>query len=257
MPIQRDRSGSGDLPRHVVLIPDGNGRWARRQGKPISEGHRQGARAVEGFLKACRSLAVPVATVWAFSTENWGRNPAEIGAIMRLIDFYLRRNRKRFREEQMRLRHVGRRDRIAEHYPHLAGLIRDLEAETREYGRQTLNLALDYGGRDEVVRAVRRIVAAGERPEGITWERLDDCLDTAGQPEVDLIIRTSGEQRLSGILPLQSVYAELLFIPRLLPELTEADFTEAMQAFAQRDRRFGRRPGCGGDLPPGGGDDEA
>jgi len=242
MPAEQNPiDSSTSLPRHVVLIPDGNGRWAAERGKPVREGHRQGARAVEGFLRACRSLQIPVATIWAFSTENWGRETLEVGAIMRLVDFYLRRNRKRFRKEQMRFCQIGRRDRLTTRYPRLAELIRALEEETRDYDRYTLNLAIDYGGRDEVIRAVRRLVEASPEPEAVTWGRLSESLDTAGQP--DLIIRTSGEHRLSGILPLQSAYAELLFIPRLLPELTEEDFTQAMLGFANRDRRFGLRPG--------------
>ncbi|MCK4412323.1 MAG: di-trans,poly-cis-decaprenylcistransferase [Candidatus Eisenbacteria sp.] len=242
MPAQQHTGSSRALPRHVVLIPDGNGRWALQHGKPAAAGHLQGARSVEGFLKACRKLQIPVATVWAFSTENWGREGVEVKAIMRLVDFYLRRNRARFRKEQMRFRHLGRRDRLAERYPRLMELIRMLEEETRDYRRYTLNLALDYGGRDEVLRAVRRLVGESERPEAVTWERLRESLDTADQPDVDLIIRTSGEHRLSGILPLQSIYAELLFIPRLLPELSEKDFTEALLGFTNRDRRFGLRP---------------
>jgi len=231
------------VPRHVVLIPDGNGRWAERQGRPVAEGHLQGARAVEAFLRVCRDWGIAVATVWAFSTENWGRHEGEVVAIMRLVDIYLRKNRPRFRNERMRFRHLGRRDRIAARFPRLARLLVELEEETRAFDRYALNLALDYGGRDETLRAVAALAAEGCAPEDLTWERLSGRLDTAGQPDPDLIIRTSGEHRLSGILPLQSIYAELIFIPRLLPELDESDFREAFREFAARDRRFGLRPG--------------
>jgi undecaprenyl diphosphate synthase len=225
-----------------VLIPDGNGRWAREHGRPVPEGHLQGARAVEAFLRVCRDWRISVATVWAFSTENWGRSRAEVDAIMRLIGIYLRRNRPRFRREGMRFRHVGRRDRLAGSHPGLARLIEQMEAETRDLTTYTLNLALDYGGRDEALRAVRKMVEAGTPPAEVTWERLADALDTASQPDPDLILRTSGEHRLSGILPLQSVYAELVFVPRLLPDMTEEDFREAIREFARRKRRFGLRP---------------
>ncbi|MFH1142926.1 MAG: polyprenyl diphosphate synthase [Candidatus Eisenbacteria bacterium] len=230
------------LPRHVVLIPDGNGRWAEGQGRPVAEGHLQGARAVESFLRVCRDWNIPVATIWAFSTENWGRNEAEVTAIMRLVDLYLRKNRGRFKREQMRFRHLGRRDRIAARFPRLSGLITELEEETREHERYALNLALDYGGRDEVLRAIARLANERGPLADITWKDLERSLDTAGQPDPDLIIRTSGERRLSGILPLQSIYAELIFIPRFLPEMKALDFQEAFREFAARDRRFGTRP---------------
>jgi undecaprenyl diphosphate synthase len=233
------------LPQHVVLIPDGNGRWAAEHGKPIAEGHLQGARSVEAFLRVCRDWRVPVATVWAFSTENWGRSAREVDAIMRLIDLYLRRNRTRFQREGMRLCHVGRQDRLRKQYPKLFRLLGALQEETRDYAPFTLNLALDYGGRDELLRAVRQILAEGCSPEGLTWERIASALDTAGQPDPDLIIRTSGESRLSGIYPLQATYAELIFYPRLLPEMGEEQFRDALRQFSERQRRFGLRPESG------------
>lgn len=235
------------VPAHIALIPDGNGRWATEHGLPVSEGHRRGARAVEGFLRVCREWGVRYATVWGFSTENWMRGQREVDAIMRLVGIYLRRNRKRFARDGMRFRHVGRRDRLKRDYPKLHQLFRTLEAETREYRPNTLNLALDYGGRDEVLRAMRSIAAEGIPAEEIVWETVAARLDTAGQPDPDLVLRTSGEQRLSGILPLQSVYAELIFAPKLLPDMEEEDFRAAIREFARRERRFGARQGaeCG------------
>ncbi|MBM3317246.1 MAG: di-trans,poly-cis-decaprenylcistransferase [Candidatus Eisenbacteria bacterium] len=244
MGAARDPAPPERLPRHIVLIPDGNGRWAAERGKPTPEGHLAGARAVEAFLRVCRDWGVRVATVWAFSTENWERSGGEVDAIMNLIALYLRRNRGRFEREDIRLRHIGRRDRIAHRYPRLDGLMARIEGETRGHDRFALNLALDYGGRDEALRAVGRLLARGCPPEELTWERLSDCLDTAGQPDPDLVIRTSGELRLSGILPLQAAYAELVFPPRLLPEMREEDFREAIREFARRERRFGGRPGA-------------
>jgi undecaprenyl diphosphate synthase len=232
----------------VVLIPDGNGRWASEHHRPIIEGHRRGAQAVEGFLRVCRDWGIHFATVWGFSTENWARSRLEVDAIMRLVGIYLRRNRKRFRRDGMRFHHVGRRDRLAERFPDLIKLFAALEEETKGNEPFTLNLALDYGGRDEAVRAVRTLIGQGVPAAEVTWERLAGCLDTASQPDPDLVIRTSGEHRLSGILPLQSAYAELVFTPRLLPEMSEEDFREAIREFTRRERRFGARAALAGGL---------
>ena len=229
------------LPEHVVLIPDGNGRWASAKGKPVPEGHRKGAQAVESFLRACRDWQIPHATVWAFSTENWSRGKLEVAAIMRLVEISLRKNKGKFKRDGVRFRHLGRKDRIAREYASLANLMEELERETERNGPFNLNLALDYGGRDEWVRAVRRLVEQGTAPEEISWECLSEFLDTAEIPDPDLIIRSSGERRLSGILPMQSVYAEIVFVSRFLPELTEDDFREAIRDFSSRHRRFGSR----------------
>ncbi|MCK4303898.1 MAG: di-trans,poly-cis-decaprenylcistransferase [Candidatus Eisenbacteria sp.] len=229
------------LPKHVVLIPDGNGRWAREHGKLVAEGHRRGAEAVKAFLRVCRDWGIPFATVWGFSTENWERSNLEVKAIMRLVEISLRRNRGTFKRDGMRFLHVGRRDRIARSYPSLAKLFSDMEQETEDYKPFTFNLALDYGGRDEMLRAIKKLLEAGLQPKDLTWEGLAVCLDTAGQPDPDLVIRSSGEHRLSGILPLQSVYAEIAFLPQFLPELQEEDFREVIRDFGHRERRFGRR----------------
>ena len=230
------------LPRHVVLIPDGNGRWARRMGLPIAEGHRRGAKAVEEFLKVCRDWKVPYATIWGFSTENWARSAGEVRAIMQLVEGALRRNRKNFKRDGIRFWHLGRRDRIAEQYPRLHRLLLNLIEETRENRPFHLNLALDYGGRDELVRAIHAAVANGEDLTRVSWASIEAHLDTHGQPDPDLIIRSSGEHRLSGILPLQAAYAEMVFVDRCLPELGAEAFREALREFAAHDRRFGCRP---------------
>jgi undecaprenyl diphosphate synthase len=230
------------LPKHVVLIPDGNGRWAKQRGIPVLEGHRRGAQAVQAFLTVCRDWGIPVATVWAFSTENWKRDSVEVKGIMQLVEAYLRRNRKRFSQDGVRLQHVGNREDLKSRNPRLFELLGTLSEETVKNEPFTLNLALDYGGRDEVVRAIKRIVSAELNPEQITWESIAGVLDTAGQPDPDLIIRTSGEQRLSGILPLQAAYAEINFVETLLPDMREEDFRQAIRVFGSRERRFGGRP---------------
>lgn len=230
------------VPEHIVLIPDGNGRWATAHGCPTAEGHRKGAEAVESFLKVCRDWQVSIATIWGFSTENWSRSRIEVDAIMGLVEMLLRRNRKGFKRDGLRFCHLGRKDRIAGRYRRLGSLLAELEAETAGCKVFTLNLALDYGGRDEVVRAVRRLLAEGSFPDELVWEDLEKKLDTAGQVDPALVIRSSGEQRLSGILPLQSAYAEMVFMDRLLPDLGEDDFRQAIREFAHRERRFGGRP---------------
>lgn len=227
--------------RHVVLIPDGNGRWAHQRGLPTLRGHEKGVEAIEKFLKVCRDFKIEVATVWAFSTENWRRQPDEVAGIMGLIEMMLTDNWESFTKEGVRVVQLGRKDRIAAKYPQLAELIRKVEENTVQNTAQTLNVALDYGGRDEMVRAVRGMLGAKVKAEDIDEDLLLSHLDTDGQPDPDLIIRTSGEKRLSGILPLQSVYSELYFCPLLLPDLTEEAVIDAFRDFAERKRRFGRR----------------
>lgn len=227
---------------HVVLIPDGNARWARTHNLPILEGHRRGAEAVKRFLNVCREQKIQVATVWAFSTENWRRPKVEVDGIMNLVYLTLRQNREDFHKNRMRLVTLGRKDRIRSGYPRLSRYIAKLEEETRDYSDFTLNIAIDYGGRDEIVRALGRLVESGVPADAVGYETLQSYLDTNGQADPDLIIRTSGEMRLSGILPLQSEYAELYFTPVLLPDLREEDVLQAFQEFLARQRRFGTRP---------------
>ena len=234
-------SGLSKSLRHVVLIPDGNGRWAHQRGLPTLSGHEKGVEAIEKFLKVCRDFEIEIATVWAFSTENWNRDPDEVAGIMGLIEMMLTDNCESFAKEGVRVVQLGRKDRIAKRYPQLAGLIRKVEKETRPHSAQTLNLALDYGGRDEMLRAIQEIMGEQVSPDEIDEDLLLAHLDTAGQPDPDLIIRTSGESRLSGILPFQSVYSELYFCPLLLPDLTEEAVQDAFRDFAERKRRFGRR----------------
>jgi undecaprenyl diphosphate synthase len=230
------------LPKHVVLIPDGNGRWAKQRRLPVLEGHRRGAQAVQTFLTVCRDWRIPIATVWAFSTENWSRDAGEVKGIMQLVEAYLRKNRKRFSQDGVRFQHIGNSDDLRLRNPRLFELLTAIGEETVKNEPFTLNLALGYGGRDEVVRAVKRLIAAGRNPEEVTWECVASMLDTAGQPDPDLIIRTSGEQRLSGILPMQAVYAEINFVETLLPDMGEKEFREAIRVFGSRERRFGGRP---------------
>lgn len=226
---------------HVALIPDGNGRWATAHKLSTNEGHVRGAESVEAFLNVCKRYKVAVATVWAFSTENWRREEEEVQGIMYLVQRVLESKRSRFKKNGVRVKIIGRRDRIQERFPSVAKFLAEIETETKSYGPLTFNLALDYGGRDEIVRAIRKLVSKGVKETEVTWETICSALDTEGLPDPDLIIRTSGEQRLSGLMPLQSEYAELHFIPALLPDVTEAVYERAFVEFAKRQRRFGGR----------------
>lgn len=225
------------VPRHLVIIPDGNRRWARGNGVSKRQGHRRGAEVVERIVWQCRDWGVRILTLWGFSTENWERPSDEVRYLMDLMGEFMERIEPDLHENEVRFRHLGRKDRLP---AKLLAIIERAEEETRGYERYALNLCLDYGGRDEIVRAVRRMLESGTRPEDVTEERLAGYLDTAGLPDPDLIIRTSGEARLSGILPWQSTYSELAFIEEHLPDLTPDILRRVFEDYSRRQRRFGR-----------------
>lgn len=219
---------------------DGNGRWAELRGKERCEGHVAGVESVRVALRAAMRHGVEYLTLYAFSTENWGRPAAEVEALMELFCRSIVGETDHLVEEGVRLRMIGDRSRFSERVrEHLARA----EEATAGGGRLTLVLALNYSSRDEIVRAVRRLaaeVAAGERePASIDETAVAAALDTAGFPDPDLVIRTSGEQRLSNFLLWQSSYAEFWFPEVLWPDFSEADFDRAVEAYAGRDRRFG------------------
>lgn len=185
----------------------------------------------------CRDWGVSVLTFWGFSTENWERSDTEVAYLMDLFTDLIRRNLSELERNRVRFRHLGRRDRIPRR---LRSTIEDAERRTCRYSDYHFNLCLDYGGRDEIVRAVRCIVEKGLRPEEITEQTLSECLDTRGLPDPDLIVRTSGELRLSGILPYQSVYTEFAFVDRHFPDMTADVLREVFQDYSGRERRFGK-----------------
>lgn len=224
-------------PRHLVIIPDGNRRWARAHGLPEAEGHRKGAEVVETLMRQCRDWGVSVLTFWGFSTENWDRENEEVRYLMDLMAEFLKRNLAELRKDNVRFHHLGRKDRIP---PRLRSAIEDAEERTRDNRAYHLNLCLDYGGRDEIVRAVRRIIEDGLPPEEVSEETLSEYLDTAGLPDPDLIVRTSGEKRLSGILPYQSAYSEFAFVKEYFPDMTADILREVLMEFSGRQRRFGK-----------------
>lgn len=226
------------VPDHIALILDGNRRWARARGLKPWEGHKAGYQAVRRLAQASRNFGVHTFTIWAFSTENWERPKEEIEQIIKLLRKGLREFEKECHQHKVRLVHLGRKDRFPQD---VSVYLQKLEAETRAYRGHVLNLALDYGGRDEIVRAVKKIVTSGVPAEKIDDKLFEHYLDTADQPYPypDLFIRTSGEQRTSGLLPWQMVYSEYYFEPDHLPDFTPEKLRNAILDYSRRRRRFG------------------
>ena len=227
------------LPKHIGIIMDGNGRWAKRQGMPRKMGHRQGAKVFSDIAKYCRDIGIPYLTVYAFSTENWSRPKDEVDAIMNLLSEYLA-DIKKHKDENIRLCFLGEKSQLR---PDLQTQIADIEERSSKNDGITVNVALNYGGRDEIIRAVRKLAAQCAEgtldPAQIDEKLLSDTLDTAGQPDPDMIIRSSGEMRTSNFLPWQSTYSEYILMNILWPDFKPADLDRAILEYLQRSRRFG------------------
>ncbi len=217
---------------------DGNGRWASARGLPRIEGHRRGAQAARRTVEAAGNQGVEWLTLFGFSSENWGRPEDEVRDLMGLLRFYLRNEVADLAREGVRLRIIGDRTRFA---PDIFALIEEAEETTRQGTRLNLSIALSYGGRAEIVAAARAAMRAGIDPDALDEAVFEKFLFTAGQPDPDLFIRTSGEQRLSNFLLWQCAYAELHFTPVLWPDFDAAHLAEAIAAYRGRDRRFGLR----------------
>ncbi len=230
-----------DTPRHIAIIMDGNGRWASARGLPRLVGHRAGADAVRRIVEAACELGVKVLTLYAFSWENWDRPAGEIRDLMDLLEEFLVRETPTLHKQAIRLRAIGRLETLPES---TRACLARVGAETAAYTHMTLVLALSYGGRQELVDAARRLaeeVRQGRlRPEAIDETRLAQALYAPDLPDPDLLIRTSGEQRLSNFLLWQSSYTELYITPTYWPEFTKASLEDALAAYRQRERRFGR-----------------
>jgi undecaprenyl diphosphate synthase len=226
------------VPNNIAIILDGNGRWARSHGLPVTKGHEEGAKAIREVMNAARDLGVHTLTIWGFSTENWKRPPTEKNKIFSLIKRTLEKELQTAKKEKIRFVHLGRKDRLPKD---LLKLIERVEKETKDNKKHVLNVALDYGGRDEILRAVRTIVRDGVPAEKIDEELFASYLDTADQPYPypDLFIRTSGEQRTSGYLPWQMVYTEFYFESSHLPDMTPEKLRAAILDYNRRRRRFG------------------
>ena len=228
---------SGRMPSHVGIIMDGNGRWAELRGLPRIEGHRKGAERTREIIDVSIELGIKCITLYVFSTENWQRPREEVSMLMRILEVYLRNEFATLIKKDVVFRAIGETWRLPEN---IQALIRETEQKTA--GNNGLNLvaALSYSGRNEIIRAVRKVMNAGSNAAELTEEKFNDSLDTAGLPQPDLIIRTSGERRLSNFLLWQAAYAELYFTETLWPDFDRDELMLAIQDFQGRERRFGR-----------------
>ncbi|WP_300029839.1 polyprenyl diphosphate synthase [uncultured Roseobacter sp.] len=227
-------------PNHVAIIMDGNGRWATQRGRPRLFGHHAGARRVREIVEACPHIGVEYLTIFAFSTENWKRTQVEVAGLMSLFRRYIIKETKALRANGVRVRFIGDRDRLDDK---LIVLMNELEEATAHNSLVNLTIAINYGGRDEVTRATRRLaqdVADGRlKPGNVDEETLPRYLDTCVLPDPDLVIRTSGEARISNFLLWQSAYSEYEFIDTLWPDFTRDEFEGLCQSYGGRDRRYG------------------
>lgn len=225
-------------PRHVAIIMDGNGRWAKKHGKPRMAGHRAGMEALHNTVQAASDMGIEYLSVYAFSTENWSRSKEEVGGLMDLAVEYFFREIEELNAKNVRVRVIGEEEGLPDKVKQAA---KNAEEKTGNNTGLTLNVMLNYGGRDEIVTAVRKIVDSGLKPEQITEEVISDCLMTAGQPDPDIMIRTSGEKRISNFMLWQNSYAEYFFTDTLWPDFGAEELAAILDEYAGRDRRFGGR----------------
>ena len=227
-------------PEHVAIIMDGNGRWAKARSLPRVAGHRAGVEALRKTVRAAADMGIAWLTVYAFSSENWSRPKSEVSDLMGLLKLFIRRDLAELHQSGVKVKVIGEREGLA---PDIAALLEEAESLTAANSALNLVIAFNYGGRDEIVRAARRIAdaaARGDLPgDAVTPEIFARFLDTAGIPDPDLVIRTSGEQRMSNFLPWQSAYSELVFLPCYWPDFTREHFAEALSQYTARERRFG------------------
>ncbi len=237
---EQDMKADAAGPQHVAIIMDGNGRWAQARGRPRLFGHHAGARRVREIVEACPDLGVKYLTIFAFSTENWKRTQTEVAGLMKLFKRYIEREARALLENGVRVRFIGDRMRLEDK---LVAMMDELELLTSGNDTVHLTIALNYGGRDEVARATKRLaydVSVGALSyKDVTDETLARYLDTRVLPDPDLVIRTSGEARISNFLLWQSAYSEYEFVDTLWPDFTRAEFAKVLDGYGARDRRFG------------------
>jgi len=230
-----------NLPQHVALIMDGNRRWAKKHNLPSFEGHKYGEKQVEAIVDCAIELGIPYLTFWAFSTENWQRPKREVGFLINLLENLLEKRIDSYHQKNVRFNVIGDLSKFS---PKIVEKIKKWVRKTKNNKKITVNLALSYGGRDEIIRAIkkwfRRNRGLEEEKINLTKEEFEKHLDTAGQPDPDLLIRTGGEKRLSGFLLWQIEYSELYFTDVLWPDFTPEQFIEAIKDYSQRVRRFGK-----------------
>ncbi|GAB4372863.1 MAG: polyprenyl diphosphate synthase [Spirochaetales bacterium] len=226
------------LPRHVGIIMDGNGRWARNRNLNCTAGHREGLKTTKAIVKAAADLGVPYLSLYTFSTENWKRAQEEVSFLMGLVHQHLRKEYDFYRENEIRIKYSGDLSGLP---PEVQEDIRTVIEDTAAHTKLIVNLAINYGGKDEIVRAVRKLLASNPSipPEEVTEASIAEHLDNPDIPDPDLIIRTAGEQRLSNFLLWESAYTELYFSPKLWPDFTPEDFLEALLDYQARNRKFG------------------
>lgn len=221
------------IPSHVGIIMDGNGRWARQRGLPRTEGHREGLKTAKRIVKAAEDLGIRNLSFYVFSTENWKRTSEEVGFLMGLIKQHLSAELDFYRENRVRVLHSGDRSGLP---ADIVAEIDEVAADTASFDRMTVNLAINYGGRDEIVRAAKRLASSGTEPTEASFRA---ALDHPELPDLDLVIRTSNEMRFSNFLLWESAYAELVFCEKLWPDFGPEDLRNAVDAYMGRDRRYG------------------
>jgi len=224
------------IPRHVAIIMDGNGRWAISRGLPRLAGHKAGTENLRRVIRTSVEFGIKYLTIYAFSTENWGRPPEEVQGLLHILEDVIDRELAELHKEGVQLRHIGRLERLS---PALQEKVLAAIDRTKNNDRLVLSVAFNYGGRDEIVQAIQRIMKDGIQPEQVTDELVSQYLYTAGVPDPDLIIRTSGELRVSNFLIWQGAYAELYSTPVYWPDFDKEEYRRALETFARRDRRYG------------------
>lgn len=234
--MSEDTSDFDPKPNHVAIIMDGNGRWARKRGLPRLMGHRAGTENIRRIVRACVENDVKYLTVYAFSTENWNRPDSEVNGLMRILAEVIERETPELDREGVQIRHLGHMENVPQALQEAIAF--SLET-TKNNSRLILSVCFNYGGRDDVVRAVRKLVAAGVKPGEITEELISEHLDTVGIPDPDLIIRTAGEMRLSNFLLWQAAYSEYYSTPITWPDFDKEAFAEAIREYGRRRRKFG------------------
>jgi undecaprenyl diphosphate synthase len=230
---------TGRIPKHIGIIMDGNGRWASMRGLPRIEGHRRGVERTKEIVEISVELGLQALTLYAFSMENWSRPSAEISMLMKLLESYLKKEIDNLMRQNIVYKVIGEIWKLPEP---VQALIREAEFRTAHNKGMTLVTALSYSGRNEIVRAVKKILSSGMRPEQLNEQTFESCLDTAGLPAPDLIIRTSGEMRISNFLLWQGAYSEFYFTETLWPDFSKDELLLAIQDYQRRDRRFGAVP---------------
>lgn len=223
------------IPQHVAIIMDGNRRWAKERNLPPRDGHQKGINNVKNLIESGHKLGIKTMTFYCFSTENWKRSKMEVSYLMKLFTSYIKDNLQELHQQNVRIRHVGRQDRLPKS---LLKVLQEAEAVSRQNQAITVNLAIDYGGRDEILRAAQKIVTQNQQPQ--TEEDFARLLDTAPNSNVDLLIRTSGEKRLSNYLLWELAYAELFFEETYFPDVSVELFEKIIDNYARRNRRIGR-----------------